>query len=276
MTRRRPRWGQHFLVNAGVADAIVDAACREPFDSALEIGPGRGVLTVRLVARFRRVLAVEIDADLADRLPGVVGRPERLVTWRRDAVELDWPSAVAACRQGAAPGAPATCLVANLPYEVSAPLLLAYLRCSSRDRLLGRAVVMVQAEMADRLAAAPGSRAYGSLGAVASCTHAVEKVMDVGPGSFQPPPRVRSRVLALAPRSRPAFGPIEWDRHARFIHRAFAHRRKQLARSLAGTCGLSREEWRCRIEDLGRPGDVRAEALSPEELVALSASAGAP
>lgn len=262
------RFGQHFLVNAGIVEGILARAAPGPGDLVVEVGPGRGVLTEALLERAGRVLAVEIDERLLPGLAERFGARSSFELRHLDAVRLDWSAL--------AEQAPETrvLFVANLPYEAAAPILLRWLEASCAEPRLERAVVMVQLEMARRLAAGPGSKDYGSLGALAQCTHEVAKVVDAAPGSFRPPPKVRSRVVELRRRDEPALDLESWRPGADFIHAAFAKRRKQLATALGGTGGLSREDWQRLLTGLGRSARSRAEELDPETLLALARAAG--
>jgi len=265
--RSAPR-GQNFLVNAGAARAIVDAARLEPGDRVLEVGPGRGALTRLLLERCARVVAVEIEAALAGELDAALGG-ERLAVENADATRLDWERVHA--RAGSSAEAGRLHLVANLPYDVATPILLGWIARSHDDPRLGRAVVMVQREVAERLCARPRGRDFGSLAALVRCTHDVERLFDLGPGSFRPRPAVHSRVVRLERRERPLLPAGAWSAHAAFVRRAFSQRRKQLAAVLAREGPLGREQWRAVLREIGRSEAARAEELSPEELVALAA-----
>jgi 16S rRNA (adenine1518-N6/adenine1519-N6)-dimethyltransferase len=165
-------------------------------------------------------------------------------------------------------------LVANLPYDVGTAMVIAWLRACASEPRLGEAIVMLQAEVGARLAARPGTKEYGALGALAQSTHSVERVADVSPSCFSPAPKVWSRVVRLSRRATPAFPLERWEPHAEFLHAAFAHRRKQLAVSLAGARGLGRDAWREALLAIGHREEARAEDLSPEDLAALAANVG--
>jgi 16S rRNA (adenine1518-N6/adenine1519-N6)-dimethyltransferase len=261
-----PRWGQHFLVNEGVVEQVIAAAALGADDSALEIGPGKGVLTRRLLRVAGRVVAVEIDRTLADALEASCGPNERFVLVRGDVMEHSISELAAHC--GDRPGN--IRLVANLPYEVGTPVILRWLEASAARPRLDRAVVMVQAEVAARLGAPPRNSDYGSLSVITQATHDVRTVVHVAPGSFRPPPAVQSAVVELVRRERALFPAEDWDRHAHFIQRAFSQRRKQLAGVLSGLGWLDRERWRGHLESLGHPPTARAEELTPSEIIALS------
>ena len=190
-------------------------------DRMVEIGGGRGALTRPLLEKLRRLHVVELDTRLAGKLESTAARPERLILHRADALQFDFSSLAAK---------PGTLrVVGNLPYNISTPLLFHLLehRAAIRDMHL-----MLQREVAERVAAAPGSKAYGRLTVMLAPWLEVQTLFHVGPGAFAPPPRVRSTVVRLAPRGSPLFDMRDPDGYARLVARAFSMRRKTLARSL--------------------------------------------
>jgi 16S rRNA (adenine1518-N6/adenine1519-N6)-dimethyltransferase len=260
----RQRWGQNFLVNAGVVQRIVQQAAARPEDLVIEVGPGRGVLTRALLETGCRLLALEIDPKLVEHLERSFAGTERIRIRHFDAVRADWSELAAGLEEGNA------LFVANLPYESATAILLHWLEASVAVPSLSRAIVMVQLEVGERLGAGPGSKAYGSLGALAQATHSVRKVIDVEPGSFSPPPKVRSRVVELTRLGEPLLDAQGWGEGSRFLHAAFAKRRKQLAGGLAGHGGVDRETWQHLLQERGHARTARAEELRPEELLALA------
>ena len=178
MIRARKRFGQHFLHDPQVLARIVAAVAPAPGERLLEIGPGTGALTAQLLAHTPRLDAIEIDRDLAGALRAKWG--ERLVLHEGDALEFDY-GALARMRGGALR------IVGNLPYNISTPLLFRLL--DSADHLVDLHV-MLQKEVIDRLAAEPGSGDYGRLTVMLAPRLAITRLFDVGPGAFQPPPRV--------------------------------------------------------------------------------------
>lgn len=264
----RQRWGQNFLVNEGVVREVVARAAPRPADLVIEVGPGRGVLTRALLETGCRVLALEIDPKLIERLGRDFAGEDRLELRCLDAVHADWLDMTARLSEGNA------LFVANLPYESGTAILLRWLEASVREARLERAIVMVQLEVGERLGAGPRSKAYGSLGALAQATHAVDRVVDVSPGSFRPPPKVQSRVVELRRLAEPLLSAEGWRAGAAFLHAAFAKRRKQLATGLAGRAGLDREAWQQLLELQGHARTARAEELTPAELLELGRAAG--
>ncbi len=262
----RKRFGQHFLVQAGLLEVLVRLADIGPEDRVLEIGPGPGLLTRHLLASGARVEAVEID-PLMQAVAGQLIEPEfagRLRWHAGDALD-------GTRRLGAELGAvvPAcTVMVSNLPYNVSAPLLgLLVQEPQGPDRW----VATIQREVAERLVAGPGTKAYGPLSVlIGLCTRArIER--RVGPGAFWPEPRVESAIVVLERRSeRP--GREEISALEAFLALAFHNRRKTLANSVASASGLTSGQV---VERLGLEKtevSVRAEALGTLELCALARS----
>ncbi len=246
------RLGQNFLVDPNLLDAIVRDAGLSPEDVVLEVGAGEGVLTGRLAAAAAHVHAVEIDRGLEQALAPVASRANVSLHWG-DAMKLDF----AALRP-----AP-TAVVANLPYSVATPVLL---RTIEQLPTVRSWTVMVQREIADRLRAGPGSRTYGSASVVAQVACEIELLRKVDPAVFRPRPRVDSAILRLR-----RTGPGADEATRGLIRAAFAHRRKSLARSLEHARPGGMEEVRAALAALGLPENARAEALSPEDFVALSA-----
>jgi 16S rRNA (adenine1518-N6/adenine1519-N6)-dimethyltransferase len=246
------RLGQNFLADPNLLDAIVRDAGLSPQDVVLEVGAGEGVLTERLAAVAAHVHAVEIDRGLEAVLAPIASRANVSLCWG-DAMKLDF----AALRP-----AP-TAVVANLPYSVATPVLL---RTIEQLPAVQTWTVMVQREIADRLRAGSGSRTYGSASVVAQAACEVELLRKVDPAVFRPRPRVDSAILRLR-----RTGPGADEATRGLIRAAFAHRRKSLARSLEHARPGGLEEVRAALAALGLPENARAEALSAEDFVALSA-----
>ncbi|ROS78703.1 16S rRNA (adenine(1518)-N(6)/adenine(1519)-N(6))-dimethyltransferase RsmA [Cellulomonas sp. PhB143] len=219
--------GQNFVHDAGTVRKIVRAAGVGPGDRVVEVGPGLGSLTLGLLDAGASVVVVEIDPPLAEQLPRTVAelRPEladRLEVVGADALDVT-----------ALPGPPPTALVANLPYNVAVPVLLTFLE---RFASLRTVLVMVQAEVADRLAAGPGSRTYGVPSAKAAWYASARRAATVGRTVFWPVPNVDSALVHLERRDPP---PTTATREQVFavVDAAFAQRRKTLRSALAGIAG---------------------------------------
>jgi 16S rRNA (adenine1518-N6/adenine1519-N6)-dimethyltransferase len=240
--------GQHFLVDENILGVIGRLAELAPEDVVLEVGPGLGILTRYLADRVAHVHAVELDRSLEPHLDGI---PNTTLHWQ-DALALD-PAAL---------DPPPGKVVANLPYNVATPLLV-----ESLDRLptVGSWCVMVQREVADRLFASPGTKAYGAVSVLMQLVTARTGFHPVSREVFRPRPNVASALVAF---ERVAPGVPEDVKPV--VEGAFAHRRKTLANSLALAGRASRERAAAALEAIGRDPAVRAEALSPPEFVALS------
>jgi 16S rRNA (adenine1518-N6/adenine1519-N6)-dimethyltransferase len=259
--RPRPRWGQHFLVNAGTVRKILDALGAGEGETVVEIGPGRGALTVPLLDRGVRVLAFEIDPPLAARLSA--DHSERtLFVETEDALRADVGAALE--RIGTTPP---VALVGNLPYESATPMIRAFVR---RPDLFSRLVVMIQREVADRLVSPPGGDAYGFLTLDVGAHATAKKLFDVGRGEFSPPPKVLSSVVELVPRTPDAGA----EAALKVASAGFTSRRKTLVNALSPLWG--RERAVAAVEEAKLPPTARAETLGLDVFRRLSLSLGPP
>jgi 16S rRNA (adenine1518-N6/adenine1519-N6)-dimethyltransferase len=248
----KKRLGQHFLVDENILGVIGRLAELEPDDVVLEIGPGLGVLTRYLAARVARVHAVELDASLE---PHLRDAGDNVVLQFGDAVRLDL--------HAIAPDA--TKLVANLPYNVATPLLVESLDGLPR---IERWCVMVQREVADRLFASPGTKAYGAVSVLVQLVCERTGFHPVSRSVFRPPPNVDSALVAF----RRVALPRDFARIKKVVGAGFAHRRKTLPNSLELAGLASRAEVVDALVTIGRESTTRAEALTPQELVAFTAA----
>lgn len=240
----KKKWGQNFLRNRGAVERIVDAIEAAPNETILEIGPGEGVLTAKLVELPNRLIVIEIDPDLAARLRSRLG--DRIEVRQEDAVEAPLPQTPFRA-------------VGNLPYNVGTPIL----RRVIADPNCRRAVFMLQKEVAERVSARPGDDQYGYL-TLYVAMHAVARVLfSLDPKSFYPPPKVRSSVVVLDPRP-PAYRSNGETLHD-LISTAFRMRRKKLVNNLIGWRGLTREDVLRILAAAGVNADVRAETMGLEE-----------
>ncbi len=245
--RPKKEYGQHFLRDPNILDVIGRLAELGPDDVVLEIGPGQGVLTRYLAERVRRVHAVEIDRALE---PDLAGLADNVDVVFGDALELELPGDT-------------TKLVANLPYNVATPLVVESLDGLPNIELW---CVMVQREVADRFFAQPATREYGAVSVLVQLAaertgfHAVSRTV------FRPPPNVDSALVAF----RRAALPANYARVKELVTAAFAHRRKTLPNSVAQAGVASREEAAEALAGIGRAAEIRAEALAPQEFVALT------
>ena len=249
----RKRFGQHFLVDPSVIDRIVAAVDPRPGQSLVEIGPGRGALTAPLLERAGALTVIELDRDLAARLRRTPG----LDVVEADALEVDFAALSEASVGG---GRGKLRIVGNLPYNISTPILFHLLAASAhvRDQHF-----MLQKEVVDRMAAAPGRKDYGRLSVMLQWRYEIERLFDVAPEAFDPPPRVDSAVLRMTPLPSPA--PIDEALLREIVTVAFSQRRKLLRHTLGRWLELRAG---APMFDVQR----RAEEVPVAEYVALAAS----
>ncbi len=215
----RKRFGQHFLADGLVIDDIVRAIDPQPGQCLVEIGPGLGAMTAPLLQRAGQMTVIELDRDLAARLR----RDPRLTVIEADVLRVDFR---ALATQAAAAGQPLR-VVGNLPYNISTPILFHLLAVA--DAVTDQHL-MLQKEVVDRMAAAPGSKTYGRLSVMLQWRYAIEPVLDVPPEAFDPPPRVDSAVVRMRPLPPdPAVDPV---RLSALVTAAFSQRRKILRHTL--------------------------------------------
>jgi 16S rRNA (adenine1518-N6/adenine1519-N6)-dimethyltransferase len=247
--------GQNFLIDDNILHVIGRAAELAGGDVVLEVGGGLGVLSEYLAPRVSHLHVVEVDSSLEPALRDAVGGFENVALHFADALDLDF----------AALEPPPDKVVANLPYGVAATVILKALEELPDAGLI---VAMVQREVAERLAAASGSKTYGVTSAIAQLSASVRVERRVPASVFHPAPNVESAIAVLR-----RTGPPPPQEVVDLIHAAFAHRRKALAGSLALAPGAPegvRERARAALEQMGQPSDARAERLSPPELAALA------
>jgi 16S rRNA (adenine1518-N6/adenine1519-N6)-dimethyltransferase len=246
----RRRFGQHFLADAGVVDAIVRAIAPRPGEALVEIGPGLGALTGPLLEHCEPLTVVEIDRDLAARLR----QDRRLDVVEADVLQVDFGAL------GTRLGRPLR-VVGNLPYNISTPILFHLLDHAGRVQ---DQHFMLQKEVVDRMAAGPGGKDYGRLSVMLQWRYDIEPLFDVEPESFDPPPRVRSAVVRMQPR--PGVGDVPAALLGELVTVAFSQRRKLLRHTL----GAWLAQRQCAPGfDLQR----RAEEVSVAEYVALARQA---
>jgi 16S rRNA (adenine1518-N6/adenine1519-N6)-dimethyltransferase len=245
----RKRFGQHFLVDDGVLNAIVEAIAPRPGDRLLEIGPGLGALTGPLLERINHLEAIELDRDVVTRLRARFA-PERLHLYEGDALAFDFAALGAGLR-----------LVGNLPYNISTPLLFRFaeLSASLRDGHF-----MLQKEVVDRMVAQPRGADYGRLSVILQWHFHLEALFDVPPEAFDPPPRVMSSVVRLIPRLPGERPEVDEARLRRVLGVAFSQRRKMLRSTLGGLFTVE------QLLALDVAPTARAEELSLDDFVRLA------
>jgi 16S rRNA (adenine1518-N6/adenine1519-N6)-dimethyltransferase len=254
--------GQNFLVDASQAAQLVDLAGVQCGDSVIEIGTGLGILTRALAARAARVVSVEVDAGIVRALRAEGVLPESVELLHADALQLDLRELV---RRVPAP----VRAVANLPYSVSAPLLRRLLDLAAD---LSDWSLMLQRDVVDRLLAAPGSKAYGSLTVLHRLVVDVERKRKLGPRCFHPVPKVDSTFVRFVPHATSPLRPGELARVERLVRAAFSTRRKTLANALrgAGIAAPGAVAPAALLANVGLDARVRAEEVSPVEFLALA------
>ena len=250
--------GQNFLVNDHVIEKIMDLAELGEKDRVLEVGPGIGTLTLALLAEAGRVVSVEMDRELEPVLSAHAAAHPNFSYLMADALRVT-PDQIAE----AAGGEPDV-LVANLPYNVAATVIL---RCLQEVPSLRRLVVMVQAEVADRICAGPGNRTYGAYTAKLALLAHVTGRFEVGPGNFMPPPHVDSAVVRID--RAPLVDAARAAEVSAVIDAAFAQRRKTIRNSMSAS-GFARDALDAAFAETGIQPTCRAETLSPADFVRLA------
>ncbi|HEY3401266.1 MAG TPA: 16S rRNA (adenine(1518)-N(6)/adenine(1519)-N(6))-dimethyltransferase RsmA [Geothrix sp.] len=241
MLRPKKAFGQNFLVNEGAIATIVRSALASEAPRILEIGPGPGVLTERLLADGRALWAVDLDPEACALLRERFGPMAHFHLLEGDAVRMPLP------------GGEPWSVVGNLPYNAATPILA---RLLTEGILWDRMVLMFQLEVAQKLMGLPGTKAYGPLSVLAQLCARLTRLVKLGPGSFRPAPKVDSAVVQFEPRED---APSLAERKALLLvlHRSFAHRRKTLANNWQG--GLSAEAFMAA----GLSPELRAEVIAP-------------
>jgi 16S rRNA (adenine1518-N6/adenine1519-N6)-dimethyltransferase len=257
--RAKKRFGQHFLSDPAILNRIVDAADLAPDATVIEIGPGRGALTEVLAARGARVIAVEVDHDLAPLLRAKFDSPPTVIIVEADVLDTT-PSELLA-KAGAAPP---YYVVANLPYNIAAPVIRAFLEAQAQPE---RLVVMLQREVAEAIVAKPGK--MGLLSVATQVYGETSLVMRVAPGSFSPPPKVDSAVVRIdvAPRPR-VDAPL--DVYFRIVRAGFGNPRKQLRNSLSFGMHVKQEIVDAVLRAAGIDVTLRPQMLSLDDWAAIT------
>ena len=258
------RLGQHFLTDPAILERIVDALDPAPDDVVLEIGAGTGSLTGVLLARQVRVIAIEKDRRLAHEC-GVRSAEcgvERLTVVQGDALRINWHALIT---PHPALRTPHFRIVGNIPYAITTPLIDKALTPPLPERI----VFLVQAEVAARIAAAPGSKAYGALSVGVQAACRVERLFTVRAGAFRPPPKVDSALVRLTPLAEPLVAPAELAAFRAFVTACFSRRRKQLRNVVMAATGRPAAAVRAGLSALGLDAAARPETLAPREFARL-------
>jgi 16S rRNA (adenine1518-N6/adenine1519-N6)-dimethyltransferase len=248
--RARKRFGQHFLKDPGVIDAIVREIMPVETDTIVEIGPGHGAITKPLAASGALLHAIELDRDLAAELRQRYSDHDRVVIHESDALRFDFAALGQSLR-----------IVGNLPYNVSTPLLFALLPFR---KYIVDMHFMLQKEVVNRMAAAPGSKAYGRLGIMLGCHFRIEALFDVDRLAFDPPPDVTSSIVRLSPLPENTYRIDDEQRLSRLVAQAFSQRRKTIRNSLRGVVTAA------DLNAVGIDPGLRPEAIPIADYVRLA------
>jgi 16S rRNA (adenine1518-N6/adenine1519-N6)-dimethyltransferase len=261
--RPKKSLGQHFLLHPHQARRIVAALDATGEDVVVEIGPGLGALTVLLADTAREVVALEVDAFLADYLRReLFAAAPQVRIIQEDVLKFDLAGLSRQAGQ-------ALKVAGNLPYHITSPLLF---KLMEEKAAVARAVLMVQEEVGDRLLARPGGKDYGILSVLAQYHFTLERLFSLSPANFYPPPQVRSVVLRLQPAA-PEVRALDERLFSRVVKSAFAQRRKTLKNTLAaqaGAFGLHPEEVLAMVQEMGIDPVRRAETMSVAQYVEIS------
>lgn len=252
--RKRPRLGQNLLTDPGAAERIVAALGDVSQATVLEIGPGRGALTDLLAGRAQRLIAIELDRILSAQLRMKYAARPSVEIVEGDVLQVDLTALVGRERRAR--------VVGNLPYYITSPILERLFRFHDSVEII---VLLVQREVAERMAARPGSRDYGLLSAVTQLHARVEKLFTLPPGAFSPPPKVHSTAVRLTPS--PQSLDVPADGFVEFLKLSFAQKRKTLANNLKSRYGEA--AVRAAVAAAGLRADVRAEAVPLEKAAAV-------
>jgi len=261
------RLGQHFLHDPAILDRIVEALNPCADDIVVEIGSGQGTLTRRLAQRVARVIAIEKDPALAAVLTDAQATeplPQNVRVVEGDALSLDWHSLIENTADPSGPvPLPDFKVIGNVPYYITAPLIEKLFQ----PPLPRVAVYLIQREVAERLAAEPGTKAFGALTIGVRVVAEVERLFTVRPGSFSPPPAVESAVVRLTPLAEPLLAESERANFRRFLAAIFGQRRKQMSRALRTVTAGERSGIDTTLERLGIDRAARPEVLTPGQML---------
>ncbi|MEY2984344.1 MAG: dimethyladenosine transferase [Cyanobacteriota bacterium] len=263
--RPRKRFGQHWLNHPPTLQAIIQAANISPVDRLLEIGPGMGVLTRELLTRDNPLVAVELDRDLCIKLKNKLTPTENFLLLEGDILKLNLPELLTPYPQFR----PINKVVANIPYNITGPILALLLGSINQPRSpkFDNIVLLVQKEIAERLTAQPGSKAYGALSVRMQYLARIDWIVEVSRRAFTPPPQVDSAVVRIIPHALNHPGCDPRILH-QLVHLGFANRRKMLRNNLKGV--VAPEQLMSFLEQLSLPATARAEEVSLEQWLALS------
>ncbi len=244
--------GQHFLTDRGIIEHIVHAVDPRPGDNLVEIGPGQGAITFPLLKKHGKLTVIEFDRDLITPLSEAAHGVGELTIVHKDVLQVDFDKLAGEGRIR---------LVGNLPYNISTPILFHVLEHCLHVRDMH---FMLQKEVVDRMAAAPGSKVYGRLSVMLQAVCEVTPLFDVPPQSFNPPPKVDSAVVRLVPRDPAGIGIRDHALFEAVVRDAFAQRRKTLRNALGKLCTAE------QLQAVGIKPEIRAEQLPVADFIRLT------
>ena len=254
-------FGQNFIINPGICPRIADEAGIGPGWGALEVGPGIGVLTEQLCKRADKVVSIEVDKRLPPLLEETMADYDNFKLVLQDVLKVDLKALIAQ----EFPGMPVA-VCANLPYYITSPIVMKLLG----DRLpIESLTVMVQKEAADRLAAAPGTRASSAISCAVSYYATSKMMFTAAPGSFYPAPKVTSAVVRMEIRPTPAVQVEDEEGYFALVRAAFGQRRKTAANAIASGLGMRKDAVTAAIEAAGFDARIRPEALTLEDFAKI-------
>jgi 16S rRNA (adenine1518-N6/adenine1519-N6)-dimethyltransferase len=258
----RKKWGQHFLTDKNILKKVIKTAEIGKEDVVLEVGPGLGEMTQALAQEAKKVIAVEIDARLVEVLRNKLVDTPNVEVLRGDILKLDVRKHLGSEKRPVK-------VVANLPYQISTPLLFHFI--GSRD-LFSALILMLQREVAERMVAPPGKKAYGPLSVLVQSVADISICFIVKPSAFFPPPEVESAVIRLSWKERPMIAPEQEEGFRAVVKGCLGYRRKTLANALKHSDLLLPEDLEKRLEEIGIDPRRRPETLSVQEFVDLAST----
>lgn len=250
MPPARRRFAQHFLIDAAIVERIIQAIDPREDERIVEIGPGKGALTLPLLARIGRLEVVEVDRDLAADLIEKCRKTGQLNLLRQDALQLDFAQFSPTRLK----------VVGNLPYNISTPLLFHLLRFKQVSRM----VFMLQKEVVDRICAHPGTSEYGRLSVMVQARCSAERLFDVEPAAFRPRPKVDSALVRLSVIPRAAERVENYEQFTELVRLAFSYRRKKISNGLKTWFDAG------QLEELNISPSARPAELSVTDYINLS------
>jgi len=256
----RKKWGQHFLADKNILKKVIKTAEIEKEDIVLEVGPGLGEMTQALAHEARKVIAVEIDPRLVEILKGKLADIPNVEIIQSDILKFDVRKHLGSEKHPVK-------VVANLPYQISTPLLFHFI--DSRD-LFSVLILMLQREVAERMVAPPGRKTYGPLSVLIQSVADVSICFTVKPSAFFPPPEVETAVIRLSWKKSPMIAPEQEDGFRAVVKGCLGYRRKTLANALKHSNLLLQENLEKRLEEIGIDPRRRPETLSVQEFVGLA------